>query len=58
MVSVLQEAERELSSRLVSAQQAVHAGLCDNINTAVAMDALSDIVKATNIYLAKQQVGQ
>jgi cysteinyl-tRNA synthetase len=51
-----QAAELELSARLGSAQQTVHAGLCDNINTAVAMDALSDIVKATNIYLAKQLV--
>jgi len=54
--SLEQAAELELSARLGSAQQTVHAGLCDNINTAVAMDALSDIVKAANIYLAKQLV--
>ena len=54
--SLEQAAELELSARLGSAQQTVHAGLCDNINTAVAMDAQSDIVKAANIYLAKQLV--
>jgi cysteinyl-tRNA synthetase len=48
----------ELSARLSSSQQAVHSALCDNINTAAAMDALSDIVKATNIYLAKREVRQ
>ncbi|KAF5828717.1 tRNA synthetases class I (C) catalytic domain-containing protein [Dunaliella salina] len=52
---IAQAAELELSSRLLSSQQGVHAALCDNINTAAAMDALSDIVKATNIYLAKQE---
>jgi len=54
-VSRWEAAELELSSRLLSSQQGVHAALCDNINTAAAMDALSDIVKATNIYLAKQE---
>ena len=36
----------------------MHACLLDNINTAGAMDALSSIVKATNVYLAKCQEQQ
>lgn len=51
-----QAAEHDLSARLASCQAAVHSALCDNLNTAAAMDALSDVIKATNVYLVKQQV--
>jgi cysteinyl-tRNA synthetase len=51
-----QAAEVELSTKLASTQDRVHAALCNNLDTPSAMDALSDLVKAVNIYLAKQQV--
>jgi len=47
--------ELELAQRIAAAQAAVHTALCDNVNTAAAMDAVGDLIKATNIYLAKQQ---
>ena len=49
------EAELELHTKLVSVQALVHARLCDNIDTAGAMDALSDLIKTTNIYLASKE---
>ncbi|GFH31790.1 tRNA-synt_1e domain-containing protein, partial [Haematococcus lacustris] len=56
MATRWQAPELELSRRLQAVQEAVHTALCDNINTAAAMDALSDLIKAVNIYLAKLQV--
>ncbi|KAJ9527314.1 hypothetical protein QJQ45_025542 [Haematococcus lacustris] len=57
MATRWQAPELELSRRLQAVQEAVHTALCDNINTAAAMDALSDLIKAVNIYLAKLQEG-
>eukprot|EP00195_Chlamydomonas_chlamydogama_P001473 CAMPEP_0202920984 /NCGR_PEP_ID=MMETSP1392-20130828/77139_1 /ASSEMBLY_ACC=CAM_ASM_000868 /TAXON_ID=225041 /ORGANISM="Chlamydomonas chlamydogama, Strain SAG 11-48b" /LENGTH=790 /DNA_ID=CAMNT_0049614513 /DNA_START=176 /DNA_END=2548 /DNA_ORIENTATION=+ len=47
--------EVELHQKLTGAQKQVHDSLCDNINTAAAMDALSDLIKAVNVYLAKKE---
>ena len=47
-----QAEERTLQAELAGAQARAHEALCDNINTAGAMAALCDLVKATNIYLA------
>lgn len=50
-----QEDELELNAKVQAAQQAVHERLCDNIDTAGAMDALSDIIRAVNNYLSKKE---
>lgn len=47
--------EFELSARIQEAQRAVDIALRDNFNTPAAMDALSDMVKAVNAYLAAKQ---
>ncbi|KAI3425944.1 hypothetical protein D9Q98_007914 [Chlorella vulgaris] len=49
-----EEEERGLAAELDCAQRRVHEALCDNINTQAAMGALSDLVKAANVYLAKR----
>lgn len=49
--------EQVLNSELVATQGKVHAALLDNINTRGAMDALADVIKATNVYLSKRQGG-
>jgi hypothetical protein len=54
----LQAAEIALHGALQAAQTEVHTSLCDNLNTGGAMDALSSLIKATNIYLAAQQVSE
>ena len=48
--------EFELNSRIGAVQTAVHAALCDNLDTAAALDALSELIKAVNVYLAKKEV--
>lgn len=50
-----QPEEFELSARIQEAQRAVDIALRDNFNTPAAMDALSDMVKAVNAYLAAKQ---
>lgn len=47
--------EKELSQKVTSVQQQVHERLCDNVDTAGAMDALSDLIKHTNLYLQKKE---
>jgi cysteinyl-tRNA synthetase len=49
--------ERVLFSELAATQGKVHTALLDNINTRGAMDALADVIKATNVYLSKRQGG-
>lgn len=49
--------EMTLHSALAAAQAAVHARLLDSIDTRGAMDALADIIKAVNAYLAPRQEG-
>ncbi len=51
-----QAEEFELNSRIGAVQTAVHAALCDNLDTAAVMDALSELIKAVNLYLAKKEV--
>ena len=50
-----QEDELELNAKVQAMQQAVHERLCDNVDTAGAMDALSDIIRAVNNYLSKKE---
>lgn len=46
----------DLLAKLTATQTAVHKALCDNVNSAVALDALGELIKAVNVYLTKQQV--
>lgn len=48
-------ADRELNGRLMATEQAVHAGFCDNFDTKTAIEALCDLVNATNKYMREQQ---
>lgn len=43
-----------LQSDLAAAQQRVQEALLDNINTRGALDALLELVKSVNVYLAKK----
>ncbi|KAI8375559.1 cysteinyl-tRNA synthetase [Blakeslea trispora] len=46
--------EHELLRLLQTKQDAVHAALCDSINTPVAMNEIMDLIGATNKYMAAQ----
>jgi hypothetical protein len=50
-----QDDELALSAAVQEAQVKVHEAFVDNINTAGALDALSGLIKATNLYLAGKQ---
>ena len=50
-----QEDELDLSHKLQAAQKLVHERLCDNIDTAGAMDAISGLIKNINLYLTKKE---
>jgi cysteinyl-tRNA synthetase len=50
--------EAALQAALAAAQAEAHARLLDSIDTRGAMDALGDIVKAVNLYLAPRQEGK
>ncbi len=57
-VAMLQEGdgnERGLAKNIQQAQQRVHEALLDNLNSKAALDALLDLVKDTNKYLADRQ---
>ena len=47
--------EKELGQKIQDAQVRVHERLCDNIDTAGAMDAISDLIKSVNSYLSKKE---
>lgn len=47
--------EAELGKHIQAAQQRVHESLLDNLNSKAALDALLDLVKDTNKYLADRQ---
>ncbi|KAL3152254.1 hypothetical protein ABBQ32_001333 [Trebouxia sp. C0010 RCD-2024] len=47
--------EAALAKRIQAAQQRVHEALLDNLNSKAALDALLDLVKDTNKYLADRQ---
>eukprot|EP00887_Chlorella_sp_A99_P008002 scaffold12.g8002.t1 len=49
-----EEDDRQLQAELDAAQRRVHASLCDNLNTAAAMAAICDLIKAVNVHLARQ----
>ncbi|KAI8075340.1 cysteinyl-tRNA synthetase [Gilbertella persicaria] len=46
--------EKDLLALLQTKQDAVHAALCDSINTPVAMNEIMDTISATNKYMAAQ----
>ncbi|KAI8988022.1 cysteinyl-tRNA synthetase [Mycotypha africana] len=45
------KAESDLLSLLQTKQDAVHAALCDSINTPMAMDEIMSLIGSTNIYM-------
>lgn len=47
--------ERGLAQQIQQTQQRVHEALLDNLNSKAALDALLDLVKGTNKYLADRQ---
>lgn len=47
--------ERSLAKHIQHAQQRVHEALLDNLNSKAALDALLDLIKDTNKYLADRQ---
>jgi len=47
--------EKELQRNLEACQKAVHTSLCNNVNTRAALDSMFDLIKAVNIYLAKEE---
>ena len=47
--------EADLAKRIHAAQQRVHEALLDNLNSKAALDALLDLIKDTNKYLADRQ---
>jgi len=49
------EEERALANAQQAVAAAVHAHLLDSIDTRGAMDALSDLIKAVNLYLSERQ---
>ncbi|XP_072390660.1 cysteine--tRNA ligase, cytoplasmic [Diabrotica undecimpunctata] len=49
------EHEKTLSNKLIAAKTAVHNALCDNIDTKSAINALRDIVTASNIYMRERK---
>ncbi|MEW5303562.1 MAG: hypothetical protein WDW36_006242 [Sanguina aurantia] len=50
-----QTEEMLLNDKIQSTQAAVHAALLDSINTAGALDAVSDLIKAVNKYLSTKE---
>ncbi len=44
----------ELDAALKASQAAVHAALLDSLDTPTALAALEDLVRRTNVYLAKR----
>lgn len=44
-------AERQLVDHLYAAQDAVHAALCDSLNTTVVMNEILDLISKTNVYM-------
>ncbi|XP_026747032.1 cysteine--tRNA ligase, cytoplasmic [Trichoplusia ni] len=47
--------EQQLSAKLTSVKEQVHAALCDNIDTRSALDALRELVGAAHVYLRRTQ---
>ena len=55
--AIAQDEELDLSHKINAAQKLVHERLCDNVDTAGAMDAISSLIKNVNQYLAKKEGG-
>lgn len=47
------EKEREFLDFITTAEDKVHAALCDNLNTPLAMEVILDLVSKTNKYISK-----
>lgn len=45
----------DLSGKFIEARKAVHAALCDNIDTKSALDAIREIISHSNIYIRDNQ---
>ncbi|XP_017033305.1 cysteine--tRNA ligase, cytoplasmic [Drosophila kikkawai] len=45
------EVEAALQKKFASSQEQVHAALCDNIDTRSALDAIRELVSASNVYI-------
>lgn len=45
----------ELSGKFLDAKKAVHAALCDNIDTRSALDAIREIISHSNVYIRDNQ---
>ncbi|KAH8402094.1 hypothetical protein KR009_009720 [Drosophila setifemur] len=45
------EVEAALQKKFVASQEQVHAALCDNIDTRSALDAIRELVSASNVYI-------
>lgn len=49
------EKDLELSGKFLEAKKAVHAALCDNIDTKSALDAIREIISNSNVYIRDNQ---
>jgi cysteinyl-tRNA synthetase len=47
----------DLSGKFLEARKAVHAALCDNIDTKSALDAIRELISHSNIYIRDNQTG-
>lgn len=54
---VWRSVESELQAKFNAAKSAIHAALCDNIDTRSALDAIRDLVAACNIYVRDNAKG-
>ncbi|KAK2181286.1 hypothetical protein NP493_402g01036 [Ridgeia piscesae] len=45
------EDELQLNEKLLSSQNAVHEALCDSVDTRAALDAMRELVSASNVYI-------
>ena len=50
------EKELELSEKFLEARKAVHAALCDNIDTKSSLDAIRELISNSNIYIRDNQL--
>ena len=54
-LDLLDDSDRDLAEAITRTAEQVHRSLLDNINTGTAMDALLDLVAATNRYLKQRE---
>lgn len=51
----MNEKDLELSSKFLEARKAVHAALCDNIDTKSSLDAIRELIGHSNVYIRDNQ---